>query len=139
MRRRIEKHRIQRPKDWKTVETLLHVDQAILDQRNKVDTILVDCMTLYLSNLMSLHDPDIPGEQELCIKILTNQLDKIISASAKFGGDVIFVSNETGHGIVPKNSLGRFYIDLSGLMNQVLANSCDHVIKMEVGIPVEIK
>jgi adenosylcobinamide kinase/adenosylcobinamide-phosphate guanylyltransferase len=66
-------------------------------------------------------------------------LEKIINAAREFGKDVIFVSNETGQGIVPDTPLGRLYRDLSGIMNQTLAEHCDLVIKVEVGIPIQIK
>ncbi len=139
MIRRIENHQRERPDDWETIESPLHIDSAILACSGKADTVLVDCMSFYLSNMMGLHDLDIPRAQELCAQDLITQLDKIIGAAEEFGGNVIFVSNETGQGIVPDNSLGRFYRDLSGIMNQALAAACDHVIKVEVGIPVTIK
>lgn len=139
MSRRIEKHRAQRPSDWKTVETPLHLDTAILAQKGEADTILIDCMSLYLSNLMDLHDLDIARGQELCAEDLLQQLEKIINAAGEFGRDVIFVSNETGQGIVPDNPLARLYRDLSGIMNQTLAEACDRVVKVEVGIPIPIK
>lgn len=139
MIRRIENHQRERPHDWKTIESPLHIDKAILDCKGKADTVIVDCMSFYLNNLMNLHDLDIPRGQELCAQDLITQLDKIIGAAGEFGKSVIFVSNETGQGIVPDNMLGRFYRDLSGIMNQALAKFCDHVIKVEVGIPVTIK
>jgi len=139
MSRRIKKHRAQRPADWETVETLLDIDTTILACKGKFDAILIDCMSLFLYNLITLHDLDIPNGFELCTDDLISHLQKILSAAKAFGKNVIFVSNETGQGIVPDNRLGRFYRDVSGVMNQTLAHSCDHVIKVEVGIPIPIK
>lgn len=139
MQRRIEKHRRERPSDWETVETLLDIDTIILDRKGKADTILVDCMSLYLSNLTVWYDLDSPVAQERCTVDLRTRLENIINAAREFNGKVILVSNETGQGIVPENSMVRFYRDLSGMMNQTLAKSCDRVIKVEVGIPLTIK
>ena len=139
MRRRIEKHRRERPADWKTVETLLDIDTSISKSQGEADTVLVDCMSLYLSNVMARYDLDSPVGQDRCAEELNGRLEKIICAAREFGKEVIFVSNETGQGIVPDNPIGRFYRDLSGIMNQTLAEFCDYVVKVEVGIPITIK
>lgn len=130
MRQRVIRHQAERSKDWKTVETPIFLSETIKDLSHEADVILVDCLTLWVSNLMMEHlDMDAISEHSY-------KLSASLKASAC---PVIMVTNEVGSGIVPENKLARFFRDAVGFVNQHIAHSADNVIWMVAGIPVKIK
>ena len=126
MRKRIKNHRDARPKNWKTIEVTHNLDEKIDREKNKV--ILIDCLTVYVSHLMSLPE----------VKIL-NHIQKIIKVIKESKSDVILVSNEVGCGVHPETKLGRDYRDVLGRINQMFAEAADEFYVMFAGIPMNMK
>ena len=137
MRERIDSHRARRPKNWLTFEEPEQVDRVIEDIDDEVDVILIDCLTLLVSNLISDFKKDSPGS-EFCIKI-NKKIDLIVEAALKSSATVIIVSNEVGSGLVPNSIIGRFFRDILGKANQSIARNADLVYFVVSGIPLLIK
>lgn len=131
MKERIEKHKKERSEEWMTFEDPLNISALIRDIQDKYDVILLDCLTLWLSNLM-LNNLDMEKE----IDLFCSSLPTIHSAS---GGSLFIVSNEVGMGIVPENELSRRFRDLAGYLNQKVAEIADEAYLVTVGIPIKIK
>jgi adenosylcobinamide kinase/adenosylcobinamide-phosphate guanylyltransferase len=124
---RITKHRAQRGDEWETIEAPLDLASTLMSLKPGAGTVLVDCITVWLGNLMHL-GRDIPAEvQVLCAAL----------KSVSF--DVIIVSNEVGLSIVPENPMARRFRDEQGLANQRLAAVADQVIFMAAGLPLRLK
>lgn len=124
---RIERHQHDRGPDWQTIEESRDIAATIATRSSPQVTILVDCLTIWLSNLM-LTDTDIEAASE-----------KLIDALKAAPGPVILVSNEVGSGIVPENPLGRKFRDESGRMNQRVAAISDNVALIVAGLPLCLK
>ncbi len=132
MAQRIQRHRQQRDSAvWQTIEEPLAVAEAISKAR-QYDTILVDCLTLWVNNLM-FQEPAI-DEDQVAAKSM-----ELVTAAKAHPGTVIFVTNEVGLGIVPENALARRYRDLIGRCNQTIGRSADEVVFMCCGLPLTIK
>ena len=125
MKQRVEEHRKNRPKDWKTLEEEKDILSILKDCQS--DVVVIDCLTLLLSNLLL-------GEDDVreAIKGLVEFLKE-----ASF--TTIIVSNEVGSGIVPENEMARRFRDISGWANQLMARYADEVYFMVSGIPIKIK
>ena len=135
MHERIERHRLRRGPRWDTVEEPLLVPQALARIDGIYQAILVDCVTLWLSNLLLLLDEaDSDSEAHLL-----GHVHRLAGAIRILATPVILVTNEVGQGIVPDNALARRYRDLAGLANQILAASCDSVYVTISGIPLKLK
>jgi adenosylcobinamide kinase/adenosylcobinamide-phosphate guanylyltransferase len=130
MTKRIEDHKEKRGNDWQTVEEPVEITEAIKQHRDRVEVILLDCITLRLSNLLMRQKSD----QEI-ISEIGNLTDTAKQRQVSF----IFVSNEVGMGIVPIDPLGRRFRDLSGMANQKIAEAADNVVFMVSGIPTCLK
>jgi adenosylcobinamide kinase / adenosylcobinamide-phosphate guanylyltransferase len=124
MRERIAHHQARRGEGWTTVETPLALVEAIKAQRGAV---LVDCLTLWLSNLMR-EGKDVAREEVRLLATLKNAPSPIV-----------LVSNEVGLGIVPDNRLARDFRDAQGRLNQRVAEIADHVVFMAAGLPLILK
>ena len=127
MRERIEKHKKERPEEWMTFEEPLNISALIKDIQDKHDVILLDCLTLWLSNLM-LNNLD-----------LEKEIDLFCSSLFTVNSFTFIVSNEVGMGIVPENELSRRFRDLSGYLNRKVAEIADEVYLVTAGIPIKIK
>lgn len=134
MRLRIEKHKKSRPSNWKTLEAPVDVANVIADSIGDASVVLIDCITMLVSNVMLGIADGKCGESEV-LKEIEALISVIESKSATF----IVVSNEVGLGIVPDNELSRTYRDFLGRANQLLAQYADEVYLMVAGIPVKIK
>ena len=130
MQQRITAHKKERCESWQTLEIPLSIADAITKNSKNAGVILVDCITLWLSNLL-LENFD----QEAVEK----HVDKLSKALEKSKCPVVLVSNEVGAGIVPENKLARLFRDTAGFANQKIAECADRVIWMVAGIPVVIK
>lgn len=136
MRERIERHKKERGREWFTMEEPLKLAELIRELKGQYDVILLDCLTLWLSNLM-MADKEVSGEIEEFIATLKKLKDSpafSLRPSAFF-----IVSNEVGMGIVPENELARKFRDMAGLLNQRVAELADEVYLMVSGIPVKIR
>ncbi|AXC14408.1 Adenosylcobinamide-phosphate guanylyltransferase [Acidisarcina polymorpha] len=131
MHRKIARHRSERPAHWITVEEPLAVGRIVRSHERDCDTILVDCLTLFGSNLLESYENDEPGLQA--------QIDDLCMALKTVPCRVILVSNEVGSGVVPAYALGRRFRDLIGEVNQRVAAVADTVLLMVAGLPLTIK
>ena len=130
MAARIERHQKERGRHWQTLEAPLEPDRVIRDQGPGADIILIDCLTLWISNLMMIHDDD--GQ-------VLATVDRLHQTIMTPPCPIIMVANEVGLGIVPDNGLARRFRDLAGWCNQKMAAGCRQVIWMVAGIPVPVK
>jgi adenosylcobinamide kinase/adenosylcobinamide-phosphate guanylyltransferase len=127
MAARVGAHRARRDEDWKTVEEPLALAAALKAETEQGAAVLVDCLTLWLGNLM--------GEA----REVEAEIDDLITAIGQFGGPVVFVSNEVGLGIVPDNAMARRFRDLAGILHQRLAEKADRVVFVAAGLPMNLK
>jgi adenosylcobinamide kinase/adenosylcobinamide-phosphate guanylyltransferase len=130
MKQRVRHHQKERSQAWKTLEIPVHLPEAIDKNSSKGNVILVDCLTLWISNLL-LKTTDLDKIEEHIWR-LTRSLEKAQCP-------VILVSNEVGTGIVPENRLARLFRDAAGFTNQRVAACAVKVIWMVAGIPVGVK
>lgn len=124
---RIAKHKAERGRQWQTLEAPVHLVQAIQNVDQNGALIVVDCLTVWLGNLMH-HQHNVQEAMDVLIKYLPQT-----------NADIRLVSNEVGLGIVPETSLGRQFRDLQGRLNQDIAAIADRVELMVAGIPMVIK
>jgi len=127
MRARIEHHKTERGSGWKTLEEPLDLHRAIEQSVSPDSVCVVDCLTLWLSNLMH-HGRDVVRE--------TNTLCHVLE---QMPGSIILVSNEVGLGLVPETPLGRAFRDAQGRLNQAVAFACDRVEFIAAGLPLSLK
>jgi adenosylcobinamide kinase/adenosylcobinamide-phosphate guanylyltransferase len=136
MEERIRKHKeSRRGSSWKTIEETVDLAGA-LRASNESRVILVDCLTLWINNLMYAAEQRGDGFSEELISTLSKE---IIHVSRDLPGTVIFVTNEIGLGIIPDNPISRRYRDIAGRCNQIMAGCADTVVFMISGIPLIIK
>jgi adenosylcobinamide kinase/adenosylcobinamide-phosphate guanylyltransferase len=124
---RIARHRADRGARWRTVEAPIDLPAAVVAESGPGRVVLVDCLTLWTSNLL-LADHDIPAATEALAAVL-----------AKANGPVILVANEVGLGIVPDNALARRFRDAAGTLNQAIARAADTVEFIAAGLPLRLK
>jgi adenosylcobinamide kinase/adenosylcobinamide-phosphate guanylyltransferase len=132
---RIRKHRERRGDAWRTIEEPLHLPQTLAVNDGIFNVILVDCLTLWLSNLLLLYE-DLGEETE------TRIMDDVLRLATTLRGmttPVIIVSNEVGMGIVPDNRLGRIFRDIAGQANQIVAAAASEAWLVASGIPLRLK
>lgn len=135
MEERIRRHKDEREgKGWETIEESVDLDGVL--RRVEGGVLLVDCLTLWINNLMYEAEK---REQEIGEDEVEQRCRRLLEACASRKGTVIFVTNEVGMGIVPENSLARLYRDLVGRCNQVVAAGADQVIFMVSGLPLKLK
>jgi adenosylcobinamide kinase/adenosylcobinamide-phosphate guanylyltransferase len=127
MAARILRHRADRDGRWRTREAPLDLDQAIREETRLGQVVLVDCLTLWLSNML-LSGGD-----------MADATDALKGAVAAARGPLVLVSNEVGQGIVPDTPLGRTFRDAQGRLNQEMARLCDRVVLVAAGCPVLLK
>lgn len=135
MTERIHKHRTSRPTDWQTLELPLNLGQNLSAPLAKV--VIVDCITLLVTNALLSLPEDSPSE--IVMQKIQAEIEELIAAQAKIGGQWLLVSNEVGLGLVPPYPLGRIYRDALGWANQRLAQAAQRVIFMVAGIPMIVK
>lgn len=130
MKKRALLHRKARPAHWKTFEEPFEPTLSLKRIGSKFDVVIIDCLTLMISNLM------LKGLKESAIE---NKINKMLHALKKIKAQSILVSNEVGLGIVPGNALARTFRDTAGRINQVVAGKSDEVFFMVSGLPWRIK
>lgn len=140
MRRRIEAHRRGRPKTWQTIEEPLALARTLAGLPVEERFILVDCITLWVSNML-IHYAG-KGQKPSYIKakaIIEQQAQELAGSLHKSESTVLFVTNEVGSGVIPMNALSREYAEALGRVNKTLAERADVVYHMVAGISVKIK
>lgn len=126
MEARIAAHKAERGQDWSLVEEPVNLAAALSSLNQETNCVLVDCVTLWVSNCLHLKRWD--EQREELIELLPSLISHII-----------FVSNETGMGIVPLGELTRQFVDASGFFNQELGRKCEKVTLVAAGFPIELK
>ena len=134
MAARIQAHRAERPTDWDTLEEPLDLVTALAPRLPDYDTVLLDCLTLWVSNLL-IHD----GDDQHVRPDISSQAGRLLELYEQGDAAWIVVSNEVGLGIVPATKLGRVYADELGRVNQRFAAAADDVIVMFAGLPVNLR
>lgn len=127
MTARIETHQARRGEQWRTVEAPVDLVGALTSAPCKGSPVLVDCLTLWISNLM-MNELDVARE-----------VAALVAVVPKLDARVVFVSNEVGLGIVPENAMARQFRDHAGSAHQALAAVCDRVVFMAAGLPMMMK
>ena len=125
---RIARHRAERPADWGLVEEPLALAAALRAHAHPKRCLLVDCLTLWLSNLL------VAGDDRL-----TMEIDALLDTLPTLPGHILLVSNEVGQGIVPANPLARRFRDEAGRLHQKIADRCDRAIFIMAGLPLILK
>ncbi|WP_336962904.1 bifunctional adenosylcobinamide kinase/adenosylcobinamide-phosphate guanylyltransferase [Sphingobium aquiterrae] len=127
MAERIARHREDRGPRWRTIAAPFALPEAIEEAAGDEQVLLVDCLTLWLSNLMLAgHD-------------LEDAAESLADAVGHAPGTVILVANEVGLGIVPENALARRFRDAAGRLNQKVAGCADEVLLVAAGLPLRLK
>jgi adenosylcobinamide kinase / adenosylcobinamide-phosphate guanylyltransferase len=130
MAARIQKHKKDRGGVWDTYEEPLAVEELLRKINGKYDVVLLDCLTLWLSNVMDRITDD---------EAIASRAELLVAAIGEFSGFSIVVSNEVGLGIIPDNPLARRFRDCAGMLNQKMARTAHDVYFTAAGIPVKIK
>lgn len=130
MAERIAEHRTRRGDIWQTIEEPLELVRAISSRNGQYGAMLVDCITLWLTNLLLLHNE--PGT-------VLREVSMLAESFPHLETHLILVSNEVGMGIVPDNALARTFRDLAGKANEILAEAADEVHVVFSGIPLRLK
>lgn len=129
MSERIRAHRDRRPAHWALVEEPLQLARVLSEHASAQRCLLVDCLTLWLTNLLVLDD----GAR------LQHEREALLASLANLPGRLILVSNETGLGVVPMGELTRRYVDEAGLLHQAIAERCQRVVFTVAGLPMVLK
>jgi adenosylcobinamide kinase/adenosylcobinamide-phosphate guanylyltransferase len=125
MAARIAEHKKRRGSHWQTIEEPINLIN-ILNKNSNVP-VMVDCMTLWLANIMSVG------------LVVEKELRALADCLSAINGPLVLVSNEVGQGIIPDNAMARSYVDNAGRMNQRLASCADQVVIMHAGLPQILK
>jgi len=131
MEARIARHRQRRGGEWQTIEEPLELADAIVQNQGRYGVLLVDCLTLWLSNLLFHLDGDSAA--------ILSRVRALVEGFADLSTPLIIVTNEVGMGIVPEHPLSRAFRDLAGEANQIVAAGADEVYVSISGIPLRLK
>ena len=129
MNERVAQHRARRPAEWALVEEPLALARVLRDNAGSGQCLLVDCLTLWLTNLLMLDN----------LEQLNAERDALLECVGALPGEIIFVSNETGMGVVPLGELTRRYVDEAGWLHHALAERCQRVVLTVAGLPLTLK
>lgn len=142
MRARIAAHQRDRPPAWGLLEAPLRVGRRLAGQLSGVDTVILDCVTLLVANVLTAapagvaagSDPEVDPSEAVRLEI-----EELLQVVRRHTVNCLIVSNEVGLGIVPDNALARLYRDALGMANQLLAREADEVLFMVAGMPLKVK
>jgi adenosylcobinamide kinase/adenosylcobinamide-phosphate guanylyltransferase len=129
MSARIRHHQDRRPSHWGLVEEPLALARVLREQASADKCLLVDCLTLWLTNLLMLDNP----------ARLSAERDALLDCLSGLPGRILLVSNETGLGVVPMGELSRRFVDEAGWLHQALAERCQRVVFCVAGLPMVLK
>jgi adenosylcobinamide kinase/adenosylcobinamide-phosphate guanylyltransferase len=134
MRLRIATHKKSRPASWATLEAPLNVGERLKENIGNTQTVVIDCITMLVSNVILQEDSPASEEE----RVLT-EINELVKAMDQSSATFILVTNEVGLGLVPDNALGRIYRESLGRANQILARHADEVYLLITGIPLRLK
>ncbi|HDS1734398.1 MULTISPECIES: bifunctional adenosylcobinamide kinase/adenosylcobinamide-phosphate guanylyltransferase [Pseudomonas] len=129
MNERVRLHRQRRPAHWQLIEEPLQLAAVLRAEAGEGRCLLVDCLTLWLTNLLMLEDD----------QRLVAERDALLDCLQSLPGTIILVSNETGLGVVPMGELTRRYVDQAGWLHQAVAERCERVVLTVAGLPLMLK
>ncbi|KJK06294.1 MULTISPECIES: bifunctional adenosylcobinamide kinase/adenosylcobinamide-phosphate guanylyltransferase [Pseudomonas] len=129
MNARVQLHRDRRPSSWSLIEEPLALAQVLRTNAGAERCLLVDCLTLWLTNLLMLDNPE---------RLLAERM-ALLDCLVQLPGEIILVSNETGLGVVPLGELTRRYVDEAGWLHQAIAERCQRVVLTVAGLPLTLK
>lgn len=133
MQLRIAKHRQDRPENWQTIEEPVKLADIIHQASTETNCLLVDCLTLWLSNIL------FDKQGELQLELFNYQTQALLDSLTIFSGQIIFVTNEVGLGIVPIDKMTRRFVDEAGFLHQKIAALSDQVTLVTAGLPQRLK
>ena len=133
MQARIVHHQQRRPSEWQTLEEPIRLAEAIRQHANPQSCLLIDCLTLWLSNVM------FDKQGKLQLQLFQTERAALLDALSQCQGRVILVSNEVGMGVVAADSMTRRFIDEAGFLHQALAQICAQVVLVVAGLPQILK
>ena len=139
MRERIEEHKKRRPSGWRIIEVPTGVGRRIKEEIRDARVVILDCLTLLVSNVMSQCGDAEQVDPKFAEDKLALEIKELIECIDGIDASFIIVSNEVGMGLVPENRLGRLYRDLLGKVNQKLARHADKIHLMVAGIAIDVK
>ncbi|MBK7647544.1 MAG: bifunctional adenosylcobinamide kinase/adenosylcobinamide-phosphate guanylyltransferase [Betaproteobacteria bacterium] len=141
MARRVAHHRERRPADWGCVEETLHLAARLRELAAPDTCVLVDCLTLWLSNLLFAGKAAAQAEagEAIACPLFRDETTALIELLPQLPGHIILVSNEVGWGIVPMHPVSRLFADEQGRINQRVAGVCDQVTLVAAGLPLSLK
>ena len=129
MKARIEQHKKARPRHWRTIVAEKEIS-SLLAQLRGCDLVIIDCLTLLVSNYL------IQGESE---EAVLQEAKRIVETAKRASFETVIVSNQVGWGVIPTNPLARKFVDTLGKVNQIVAKYADEVILVVCGIPLKLK
>lgn len=140
MAARIDLHRQQRPTSWTTIEEPLSLGAAIRAHSTLDNLLLIDCLTVWLSNLLFADGLDFPEVGRIAAPpTFVAQRNLFLQALEQAPGDIVLVSNEVGMGIIPQGAITRWYVDEAGRLNQAVAAVCERAVWVAAGLPLMLK
>lgn len=144
MKDRIEKHKKQRGKNWKTIEGYKNLSTTLENHISGYDVILLDCLTNLITNYMVTEnnldwDKAKPSDVDKIKDIILKELNSIVDFTMENSVDIVIVSNEVGLGSIPDYPLGRFFRDINGKLNQYIAEVSDEAYFIASGLPIKLK
>jgi adenosylcobinamide kinase / adenosylcobinamide-phosphate guanylyltransferase len=141
MAARLRHHQDSRPQHWRTVEEPLHLARALVENAAPNRCLLVDCLTLWLSAVLFKGEGGAQLEAGLPLTCERFQTERqaVLHALPTLPGEIIFVSNEIGSGVVPENRLARRFADEQGRLNQDVAALCERVTLSVAGLPLSLR
>ncbi len=144
MAARIQRHRESRPQTWETIEQFKRFESIVEDERFiKSEVILLDCLTIMMTNLMFDEPIDYDQTTQEVINVVEQKIwqevKMLLDLTKAYDKTLMVVSNEVGMGLVPPYKLGNYFRDISGRMNQRVAEIADEVTFVAVGLPLRLK
>ncbi len=141
MRRRIEKHKKDRPTNWRILEVVTNIGMQIETNARDAQLIVIDCITMLVNNIFSRYDEKQFDaiDDSVLEKEVVAEIEQLQMCMRKVNASFLIVSNEGGLGLVPDNRMGRLYRDFLGRANQMLAQESDEVCLLVAGIPLRVK
>ena len=139
MSARIRRHREDRPRHWKTVESPVALAETLARECRNDRHVIVDCLTLWLLNVMAGAEELAPPPDATLLTDFVAQRTALLQILPTLPGTVMLIANEVGLGLVPETALGRLFRDEAGRLNQALAAICQRVSFVAAGLPIALK